>query len=248
MPVVVAILIASLAESLVSFAGGALAIFSAEQVRKATHFIVSFAVGALLSVSFLELIPEAIAMSSAESALSFVLVGIVLFFVLEKFLFWYHCHDGKCPVHIYTYLILWGDFLHNLIDGVMLALAFLVDIKLGLLTTIAIIFHEIPQEVGDFGIMVAGGLSKRRALLYNFLVALSTLIGALITYALGAVLEPFLSIALALVAGNFIYIAATDLMPELHEPTGFPHAALQILLIIIGAFVVILPEFLFGGV
>ena len=248
MPVIIAILIASLAETLVSFAGGALAIFNEERVRKAVHFVVSFAVGALLSVSLLELIPEAIAMSSVESALLFVLVGIILFFVLEKFLFWYHCHDGKCPVHIYTYLILWGDFLHNFIDGVMLALAFLVDIKLGLLTTIAITFHEIPQEIGDFGILVAGGLSKRRALFYNFLISLSVVAGALITYALGVVLEPFLPIALALVAGNFIYIAATDLMPELHEPTGFSHAALQILFIIIGAFAVILPGFLFGGV
>ena len=245
MPLIVTILIASIAESLVSFAGGALAIFNEEKIRKVVHFVVSFAVGALLAVSFLELIPEAINMSSVKSALSFVLVGIILFFVLEKFLFWYHCHGGECPVHIYTYLILWGDFLHNFIDGVMLTLAFLVDIKLGLLTAVAIIFHEIPQEIGDFGILVSGGLSRGRALFYNFLVALSVVAGALITYALGALLEPFLPIALALVAGNFIYLAATDLMPELHEPTGFLHGALQVLFIIIGALLVILPGFIF---
>ena len=242
------ILLASLAESIVSFIGGFLVIFNEERVRKIAHFVVSFAIGALLSVSLLELIPEAAAALSLGEIMPWVLGGIILFFVLEKLLFWYHCHDGKCPVHIYTYLILWGDFLHNFIDGMMLALAFLVDMKLGIVTAIAITLHEIPQEVGDFGILVSGGFSRGRALFYNFLISLSVIAGALITYALGAVLEPFLPIALALVAGNFIYIAATDLMPELQEPTGFSHAALQILLIIIGAFAVILPEFLFRGV
>ncbi len=240
------IFLASLAESIVSFSGAALVILGADRIRRATHFIVSFAIGALLSVSFLELLPEAIAMSSAEAVLPWALVGIILFFILEKFLFWYHCHDGECPVHTYTYLILWGDFLHNLIDGVIIALAFLADFKIGVFTTIAVILHEIPQEISDFGILMHGGFSRRRALSYNFLVSLATIIGATVTYMVGGIIEPFLPLALSLVAGNFIYLAAVDLMPELHESTGFFHGVAQVAFIVLGALVVILPEFLFG--
>lgn len=246
MPLYLIIFLASFVESLVAFIGGALAIFNEEKVRRASHFIVSFAVGALLGVSFLELIPEAIEMSSGELIFPLVLVGIILFFVLEKFLFWYHCHGGECPVHTYTYLILWGDFLHNFIDGVIIAFAFLADIKLGVITSIAVIFHEIPQEIGDFGVLVHGGLSRKKALFYNFLVAIPVMAGALVTYAFGSIIESFLPIGLALIAGNFIYLAATDLMPELHEATSLKHGLSQVLFIIFGALLVIAPEFIFG--
>ncbi len=225
---------------------GALAIFNEARMRRAAHYVVAFAVGALLSVSLLELIPEAIELSSTDLVFPFVLVGIVLFFVLEKFLFWYHCHGGECPAHTYTYLVLWGDFLHNFLDGIIIAFAFLADIRLGIFTAIAVIFHEIPQEIGDFGLLVHGGMPRRRALFYNFLVALSVIPGALLTYALGARLEPFLPVALAIVAGNFIYLATGDLIPELHEATGLRHGVIQIVFIIIGALLVIAPEFLLG--
>lgn len=244
MPLFATIILAALAESIVSFSGAALVIFKEEKVRRAAHFIVSFAVGALLGVSFLELLPEAIEMSSVGAILPWTLVGIILFFILEKFLFWYHCHDGNCPAHPYTYLILWGDFIHNFIDGIILALAFLADIKLGVLTTIAVIVHELPQEIGDFGTLVHGGFSRRRALKYNFLVSLSTIVGASLTYAFGGFLEPFLPFALALVAGNFIYIASSDLIPELHESTKFSHSVAQIFFIAAGVLLVIAPEFL----
>ncbi|TSC78156.1 MAG: zinc/iron permease [Parcubacteria group bacterium Gr01-1014_33] len=261
----VMIMLASIAESVVSFAGGALAIFEEERIRRGAHFIVSFAIGALLGVAFLELIPEAIKMAgdlgtdsligneivhvinfgAVELVLSFVLAGIFLFFVLEKFLFWYHCHDGHCPVHTYTYLILWGDFLHNFIDGIIIALAFLADPRLGIFTTMAVIFHEIPQEIGDFGVLIHGGMAQSRALLYNFFVSLSTILGAVLTYIFGAFLEPILPIALALVAGNFIYLAATDLMPELHESTRLRHSLAQLLFISIGVLLVVMPHFIF---
>lgn len=241
------ILLASLAESLVSFAGGFLVIFNEEKVKKAAHFVVSFAIGALLSVSLLDLIPEAAELSSLVVIMPWVLGGIILFFILEKLLFWYHCHGGVCPVHTYTYLILWGDFLHNFIDGVIIALTFMVDVKLGILATAAVIFHEIPQEIGDLGILLQGGLARGKALVYNFLISLSTVAGALLTYTFGGFLESALPIALAIVAGNFIYIAATDLMPELHESTGFFHGFLQVVLIIAGAILVIIPEFLFAA-
>lgn len=239
------IIFISLVESAVSFAGGILAIFNAEKVKKAAHFIVSFATGALLGVALLELIPEALEMGAAETILPFVLGGFILFFVLEKLLFWYHCHDGNCPVHTYAYLILWGDFLHNFIDGVMIALAFLVDWRLGFFTAAAVAFHEIPQEIGDFGILIRGGLSVRRALFYNFLVALSVVLGAFLTYVFGAALKPYLPFLLAIVAGNFLYVAAVDLMPELHEASKPSHTFLQIFLLISGVLIVMAPDFLF---
>lgn len=238
------IFITSIFEACVSFAGGLLAIFQKERIQKMAHFFVSFAVGALLGVSFFELIPEAIEGNSAHVILPFVFLGILLFFILEKFLFWYHCHGKECPVHTYTYLILWGDLLHNFIDGVIITLAFLVDIKVGIAASIAVIFHEIPQEISDFSILLHGGLSFKRALFYNFLVALSVIVGALLTYVLGEALTPFLPFALALIAGNFIYLASTDLMPELHEKSGAAHSMGQIFLIVLGALLVVIPEFL----
>jgi len=244
MPLLLIIFLASLAASLISFVGGIVAIFNEEKVRRSTHFIVSFAIGALLSVSFLDLIPEAVEMSSVGKAMPFVLLGVFIFFLLEKFIFWYHCHDGQCPVHTYSYLILWGDFLHNFVDGIILALTFLVDVKLGLLTTVAVILHEIPQEIGDFGILIHGGFSRAKALWYNFLSATSVIIGAALTYAFGAALEPFLPAGLALVAGAFVYLATVDLMPELHESTRLSHTLVQILFITIGALLVIAPGFI----
>ncbi len=240
------ILLAALAESAVSFSGALLAIFGAERMRRLAHYSVSFAVGALLGVSFLELIPEAIEKSETASVLPFVLFGIVLFFIFEKFLFWYHCHGGECPAHPYTYLILWGDFLHNFIDGVILAVAFLADVRLGFLTLTAVLLHELPQEISDFSILVHGGLPKKKALFYNFLVSLSTIAGAALTYAGAEVVQPVLPLALAVVAGNFVYIAAADLIPELHESSGFGHGVAQVLFIIIGIFLALLPDFLFG--
>lgn len=245
MPIFLTIFLSSLAASLVSFVGGLFAIFGEERLRRMGHYIVSFAIGALLSVAFLDLIPEAVEMSTLGSIMPFVLLGMAIFFILEKFLFWYHCHEGECEVHTYSYLILWGDFLHNFIDGVILALTFLVDVRLGLLTTFAVILHEIPQEIGDFGILIHGGFSRTRALWYNFLSSISVIIGAALTYLLGAALEPFLPASLAIVAGAFIYLATVDLMPELHEPAKISHTLAQFLFIAIGAFLVIAPGFFF---
>lgn len=239
------ILISSILTSLVSFVG-VFAFASEEKIKKATHFIVSFAIGALLSVAFLDLIPEAIEGSSADKILPFVLGGVFLFFILEKFIFWYHCHDGKCEIHSYSYLILWGDFFHNFLDGIILALTFMADIRLGMATTVAVILHEIPQELSDYGIMVHGGLSRGKALFYNFLSGLASVLGALIAWSVGATLEPFLPIGIALTAGAFIYLATTDLMPELHESTNVSHSVIQTVFVILGAILVILPGYFIG--
>jgi len=238
---------ATLAESIISFSGAALIIFGEEKMKRLAHFTVSFAVGALLSVSLFELIPEALATSGKtfESLAIFIFSGIFLFFILEKFFIWYHHHGEDTEVHSYTHLILWGDFLHNAIDGVIIGLAFLTDVRLGFLTTAAIIFHEIPQEISDFGVLIHGGLDKKKALLYNFLISLSTIFGVLLTFALGDLLRPFLPYALLVAAGNFMYIAVADLMPELHESSSMRHGISQIVFIILGAIIVIVPGFFF---
>ncbi|PIR70515.1 MAG: ZIP zinc transporter [Candidatus Niyogibacteria bacterium CG10_big_fil_rev_8_21_14_0_10_42_19] len=248
------ILGAALFESLISFSGALFMVFNREKALRATHYLVSFAVGALMSVALLDIIPEAIERSSIDKVMPFVLLGVIMFFIFEKFLFWYHCHHGECKTHThhgepvilpYAYLILWGDFLHNFIDGIILALAFLVDLRLGFLTLIAVILHEIPQEIGDFGVLVHGGMKPTKALFFNFLTSLSTMAGAILTYILGPALIPVLPYALAIVAGNFIYIAGVDLIPELHEARKFKHSLLQVMFIIIGALLVIAPEFIF---
>lgn len=251
MMLIVTIFLASLAESAVSFSGGILAFLNAESIRRFAHFAVSFAIGALLSASLLELIPEAAEMSSLEYVMPFVLAGIIFFFVVEKFLSWYHHHEDRLEGHkakTYAYLILWGDFLHNFVDGIIIALTFMTDFRLGVVTTLAVILHEIPQEVGDFGVLLHAGFSKGRALVYNFLVSLSTILGAMLAVSLrGIFSEAFISVGLSIIAGNFIYLAASDLMPELHERTGISHTIGQLALIILGAVLVILPEFVLNG-
>jgi len=241
------ILLASVAESVVSFTGGVLAIFGVAHFKRVAHFLTSFAIGALLGVAFLELIPEASEMASLEVILPWVLGGVLLFFLLEKAVVWYHYHTHQTThaVHSYTYLILVGDFLHNFVDGIILALAFLVDVKLGIATTIAVMLHEIPQEISDFGVLIHGGMHPRRALFYNFLVSLSTIFGAVLTYLLGNVFAPFLPFALALIAGNFLYLAMTDLLPELHEHGRVSHTLVHLALIVAGIILVILPEMFF---
>ena len=141
---------------------------------------------------------------------------MLLFFVLEKFLYWYHCHKGKCDVHTFQYLNLFGDGIHNFLDGVIIAATFMTDTGLGVVTTAAVIFHEVPQELGDFGVLIYGGFSPKKALFYNFLSALTAFLGALVAFYFG-LSDGHTSFLVALAAGGFIYIAAADLLPELQR-------------------------------
>jgi len=137
--------------------------------------------------------------------------------VLEKFFYWHHCHDKDCPVHTFTYLSLIGDAIHNFIDGTIIAASFLVNFSLGISTTLAVVFHEIPQEIGDFSILIYGGIEKRKAILLNFLSALSAFLGALFVYFFTQQTAGLVAYFLPLAAGNFLYLAGTDIIPELHE-------------------------------
>jgi len=194
---------------------------------------VGFASGSLIGAAFLHLLPEALEESS-QSVLQLVVAGMVFFFIMEKFLYWRHCHDGTCPVHIFAYLNLIGDGIHNFIDGITITASFLISYTLGFATTLAVILHEIPQELGDFSVLLYGGFGKKKALTYNFMSALAAVVGALVTYFLAAYIQGLAQLLVPFAAGGFIYIAATDLMPELHKRTQAKESLIQLLTILTG--------------
>ena len=179
--------------------------------------LVGFAAGALIGSAFLHLLPEAIEQSGSELVFFYVLIGFTIFFLMERYLYWRHCHNGVCDVHTFTYLNLIGDGVHNFTDGLIIAASFTTDVKLGIITTLAVIFHEIPQEIGDFGILVYGGFSKTKALFFNFICALMAILGAVLGYVLSGIIANVSTFLISFTAGGFIYIAASDLIPELHK-------------------------------
>ena len=224
---------------------------------------ISFAIGALLAVAFWGLIPEAFAAVKPEQfqALSgTILMGILGFFVLEKLLIWRHCHSGSCEAHgdeddhghghghshSHSHgvtksagaLIILGDSIHNFVDGVLIAAAFLTDVQLGIVTSLAVAAHEIPQEVGDFAILLHSGYSKSKALFYNILASLTTVLGGVLAYFGLEDLHDSLPYFLALAASSFIYIAVADLIPSLHKKTDLKTSLQQIALIAMGVLLI----------
>jgi zinc and cadmium transporter len=220
---------------------------------------ISFAIGALLAVAFWGLIPEAFSKVKPEQfqALSgTILAGVLGFFVLEKLLIWRHCHSGSCEAHgdeeDYDHdsnhshgvaksagaLIILGDGIHNFVDGVLIAAAFLTDVQLGIVTSLAVAAHEIPQEVGDFAILLHSGYSKSKALFYNMLASLTTVMGGILAYFGLEDLHDSLPYFLALAASSFIYIAVADLIPSLHKKTDMKTSLQQIALIAMGVFLI----------
>ncbi len=226
----------SILGSVGAIAGAALLLLFPEGTRRTLlPCLLSYATGTLLGAAFLGMIPNALQQATPIAISGTVLVGIVLFFVLEKIVIWRHCHDTECEVHSSAGpLILIGDAFHNFVDGFVIAAAFLTSVPLGIAASLAVIAHEIPQEVGDFAILLENGYSRTRALILNSLSSLTTLPGAVIAYFfLGATREavPFI---LALSAASFIYIAIADLVPSLHRQTGLKAALMQFVLMLAG--------------
>ena len=205
---------------------------------------VSFALGALLSVAFLDLLPDALASAGSEhtdSLMMTVLAGILGFFLLEELLLWRHCQSDHCETHSEEHyhqpagtLIIVGDAIHNFVDGILIAAAFMTDIPLGIMTSLAVAAHEIPQEVGDFAILLQSGYPKVKALGYNLLSSLATLVGGVLAYFSLEHLHGSLPYILCLAASSFIYIAVADLIPSLHQKTTARAALQQIALILAG--------------
>lgn len=208
--------------------------FKKETLDKITLFLVSLSAGALIGGAFLHLLPEAAHELDLELMFLIVLISFIFFFFLEKLLFWRHCHKGECPIHTFGYMNLVGDSLHNFIDGLVIASTFLVDIKLGIITTLAIALHEIPQEIGDFGVLIHAGFEKKKALVINFLVALTVLLGGIVGYFASFRIESTVPYLLPFAAGGFIYIASSDLMPEIRKETNLKKSLLSFLIFILG--------------
>jgi zinc and cadmium transporter len=230
----IAILASVTVVSLMSLAGIIFIGLKESLLRRLITALVGFASGTLLGGAFIHLLPEAVAVSEDIAAVFYyVILGMLVFFVLEKFLHWRHCHEEKCPIHTFVYLNLIGDGVHNFIDGMIIAATFIIRFDLGVTTTMAVIFHEIPQEIGDFGVLIYGGLSKKKALTFNFVSALTAILGALVTYYVGF-FQGLESLLIPFAAGGFIYIAGTDLMPELHKKSHAAESVVQFLVILLG--------------
>jgi len=225
---------ASVLVSAISLAGIFSLLLNDRFLNKILIFMISFAAGALIGGAFLHLIPEALKQGENEHIFLFVLLGFILFFVLERYLYWRHCHEEQCEIHAFTYLNLIGDGIHNFIDGLIIGASFFVDIQLGIVTTMAIILHEIPQEIGDFGILVYGGFGKWKALYYNFLSAATAIFGTIVGYQYSGRTAHFTEFLLPFAAGGFIYIASCDLIPELHKQKDIKTATLSVTFFLFG--------------
>lgn len=233
--------------SLVSLIGVFTLAFNDKLIRKILLFFVAFSSGALIGDTFLHLLPETIEKNDFSASAAFSLfAGILCFFLLEKILRWRHCHEINCddhPKHLGT-MNLVGDAAHNLIDGILIAASFIVSFPLGVATTTAVVLHEIPQELSDFGVLLHSGFSKKRAILFNLLSALFALVGAVFALLLGESVSGFADLIIPLAAGGFLYIALSDLIPELHKEERFQNNLLQFVFIIAGIFVMYLLLFL----
>jgi len=181
-------------------------------------FFVSLSAGTLMGGAFLHLMPEGVEKLSAERFFIMVLASFILFYFIEKILHWRHCHEeGECAVHSFGYMSLIGDSIHNFIDGLIIAATFLIDIRLGIATAVAIGVHEIPQEIGDFAVLLYAGVKKSKALFLNFLVALTIVIGGVIGYFWALRSENIVAYFLPLATGGFLYVSTSDLIPEIRK-------------------------------
>lgn len=232
----------TLAGSLISLLGGLLLLSKKVSREKIMLYAMPFGAGALLGAAFLGVLPEALhhlheAGGEESDILLWTLGGFVLFFIMERSIRWFHRHHEHAEETSHKSLIVIGDTLHNAIDGVAIGAAFLVNIPLGIATTIAVAAHELPQEIGDFGLLLSKGMVKKKVLVINVLSSLATVVTALLTFSVGASLEPMVPLLLAIVAGCFIYIAAADIIPDIHEQ---PHkkANLQSILLLLGVIVI----------
>jgi len=252
-----------------SFLGGVLSVICAAAFALNARvawipMLVSYAIGAMLGAVFLEILPHAFSeASSIENMAATVLLGILLFFVLEKLVLWRHCHGDECEVHaphehehhgashqhshghahLHSHghdqgrsgmMIMVGDTFHNFVDGILIAAAFMIDIKLGAVTAIAIIAHEIPQEVGDFLILLHSGYTKKQAFLFNILSSFATVVGGLAAYFALQVVSDWIPTILGLAAASMIYVAVADLIPGLHKRTELKATIQQVALIAVG--------------
>ncbi len=229
---------------LIAFSGAFSLFFSDKILKKITIFFVSFSIGALLGGAFFHFIPEAIEKLSIIKTILLILAGISIFFTAEKILHWHHCHNRECE-HVYTYLMLYGDAIHNFIDGLIIAGSFFISIPFGVITSLLIMSHELPQEIADFGVLIHGGMKKSKALMYNFLAQLTAVLGGILGFFFLS-LKDYSIYLLPIAAGGFLYIAVGDLIPEIFKEKNKIKTIINLMLIILGLLVLISTKMLAG--
>ncbi len=243
MSALISIIVSVIIISLASLVGILFVSIKELYFNRILSILVALASGCLIGAAFFHLIPESLSLG-IETVFLLVIVGLLLFFVMEKFLNWRHCHDKECDEHPkpFVYMNLVGDSIHNFLDGLVIAAAYMINFPLGLTTSLAILAHEIPQEIGDYAVLVYGGIKKKRALFYNFLTALTAIIGAIVGFFLYKSLD--LTFVLPIVAGSFLYIATSDLIPELHKKSEAIESIMQFIFILIGITLMFALKFL----
>jgi len=246
MSVLLWIIAATMIDGLVALVGAVTLVLKKNTLDKLLMVLVAFSTGALLGGAFLHLMPEALEAMKTSVAFSYLLAGFIIFFLIEKLLHWHHCHEEHCEVHAFTYLILFGDGIHNFIDGLIIAASFLVGIPFGIVTTLLIIGHEVPQELGDFGVLLYGGFSKGKALGFNLLSQMTAVAGGVAGFLLSGV-AGFTAPLLPFAAGGFVYIAASDLVPELHKEKRLAKSLFYFAFFLIGIGFMLGIKLLFGG-
>lgn len=210
---------ATVINSLVGLVGIYSFFVTRDTLHKTVKFLVPFSAGVLLGGGFFHLLAEAVEVMNPLLAMGIFLTGFLIFFVLEEYLHWHNCEE--CDIHPYTYLMVIGDAMHNLLDGLVLAGAFMVSIPLGVITTIMVIGHEVPQELGIFGLLLSGGIPKGQALIYSLLAQTTCVVSGILGFLFISKMQILSDYILPFAAGGFIYIAAADLIPGMHKTEGF---------------------------
>ena len=235
-------IISVLIVSIIPLGGIVLLGIKLDRLKKILIYLVSFSAGALFGDAFIHLLPELIREGSYNwLAGVYIITGILLFFILEKFVHWQHCHApiSKHHVHPFAYMNLVGDGLHNFIDGLIIAASYMVSIPVGIATTIAVILHEIPQEIGDLGVMIYAGFSRVRAIMLHLVTGLVAVLGTLLGLWMAKFFANIEILLISVAIGGFIYIAGSDLIPELHKETNTKVSITQILFLILGVCVML---------
>jgi len=245
MTILIWILVSTFAMSLIAWVGLLILFLKENLLKKIILPLVAFSAGALLGGAFLHMIPEAIEKVGPKLSLFlWLLIGFTLFFLLEQFIHWHHCHktvsEHKRPV---TYLILIADGIHNFIGGLAIASSFIVSVKVGIVTWLVCAAHEIPQELGDFGILIHGGWKKKKALLFNFFSALTIVIGGLVAYFMATKID--IAFLLSFAAGNFIYIACSDLIPEIKHGKNIRNNIIHFIAFVAGIALILAVRLIF---
>lgn len=237
-------LVSVFAVSAVSLIGVLFLFFSEDKISRWGKYLVSFAVGALFGEVFFHIFPEIFSAEEARSASLLIMGSVLFFFAFEKFLHWRHEHEPG-HVHPMGYTNIFADGLHNLIDGMFIATAYIVSFPLGFATTIAVIAHEIPQEIGDYSILVRAGFSRKKALFFNFLSAVAAFLGVLIIFIIGkGGAEHLVGFILPIAAGGFLYLAGSDLMPDLHREQKISNTFFELFFLTLGAALLFFLTFL----